>query len=133
MIPPAHSALRALCFFLALAGSVSARAAAAWPSAAVGGPSASEVSGPVKIWIVLKDKGPAAEAAGGETPGAATPGGGANAGSSLAVRAFENLPVYAPYIEILSAGGFKPDVRLKWQNRVSGYADAQAIDRIRAL
>jgi serine protease AprX len=76
---------------------------------------ASGLAGPVKVWVAFKDKGPAA---------AAVP---------RASRSYENLSVYAPYVEALGARGLTEDVRLKWQNRVSGYADAEALEAIRAL
>lgn len=85
-----------------------------------------DASAPIKIWVALKDKGPAAAGGGSASaPGAAVPGASA--------RAFEDLPVYAPYVAALELRGFKADVSLKWQNRVSGYVDAEAVARLRAL
>jgi subtilisin family serine protease len=66
---------------------------------------------PLKVWVVLKDKGAAATAS----------------------RAFENLPLYEPYLATLRAHGFAPDARLKWQNRVSGRIDASKVAGLRAL
>ncbi len=53
----------------------------------------------IKVWVRLRDKGP----------------------SPLSGRAYEDAPVYAPYLQRLRQAGFTPDVTLKWQNLVSGY------------
>lgn len=76
---------------------------------------ASGPPGSIKIWVTLKDKGPSAAAQPRDS------------------RAFEDLPVYEPYVRTLAAQGLVPDVRLKWQNRVSGYIDPQGLPDLRAL
>ncbi|MDB5051932.1 MAG: C-terminal target protein [Fibrobacteres bacterium] len=70
---------------------------------------------PVKVWVTFKDKGPATTAI------------------SHASRSYENLSVYAPYIQALGASGLAAEVRLKWQNRVSGYVEEGSIGTIRRL
>ncbi len=75
-------------------------------------------SEPVKLWITLIDKGP---------------GSPAHPQSESAARSYEGLPVYAEYAAALRARGFKPDIFLKWQNRISGYADASLIPSLRRL
>ena len=78
---------------------------------------AGAASGPVKIWIALKDKGPAAAAR--------------VAGTTS--RAYENLPVSGEYAETLRLHGFRLSTCLKWQNLVSGYADPALIPSLRKL
>ena len=75
---------------------------------------------PVKIWVVLADKG----------PGLVRPGGAAPANAQ---RAYENTPLYAPYLASLAAAGFSADATLKWQNRVSGRIEATRVPALRAL
>jgi subtilisin family serine protease len=43
------------------------------------------------------------------------------------------MAVYVPYVEALGARGLDADVRLKWQNRVSGTIDPKAIEGLRGL
>ncbi len=72
---------------------------------------------PVKVWVELRDKGPV----------------GATRGLPLLDRAFEDAPIYAPYLERLRAAGFRPEISLKWQNRVSGWiapADTATLARL---
>jgi serine protease AprX len=102
MIPAWRSALPAL--FLSLFPLCASLWAAAPPSDAL------------KVWVVLKDKGPGLAA-----PAAPVP------------RAYENLPLYEPYLAALRAYGFAPDARLKWQNRVSGRIPAAKAAGLRAL
>ena len=68
-------------------------------------------SQPVKVWVELRDKGP----------------------SSVAGRAWEDLPVYAPYLQQLRHAGFTPDISLKWQNRVSGWIDPKNISDLNRM
>lgn len=70
---------------------------------------------PVKVWVSLKDKGP------GTAP------------TEQTRRAYENAPVYAPYLQQLRGAGFAVAVTLKWQNRASGWAEPAALAGIRAL
>lgn len=72
-------------------------------------------SSPVKVWVVLRDKGPLAVS------------------GSLAGRALEDAPVYAPYMSQLRQAGFTPDVSLKWQNLVSGWVDSAKIAGLSGL
>jgi serine protease AprX len=69
---------------------------------------------PVKVWVLLRDKGPAVSPARGE-------------------RAYENAPVYGPYLERLRGAGFAVSIALKWQNRVSGWAEPSALPALAAL
>jgi serine protease AprX len=68
----------------------------------------------VKIWVSLRDKGPAALG----RPGS---------------RAFEDAPVHPPYAAALRARGLRGGVTLKWQNLVSGYVPVDSMPRLRAL
>ncbi len=120
---------------LALVSLISSCIPAFLPSA-----SASGISDPVKVWVVLKDKGPAADAAipgSARSPIIADPASVASnpvaAPVWAASRAYEDLPVYAPYLEALRAYGFSPDARLKWQNRVSGYVRTDRLAGLRGL
>jgi serine protease AprX len=70
---------------------------------------------PVKIWVSLRDKGPII------------------AKTLQAGRTYEDAPVYAPYLQQLREAGFAVAVTLKWQNRVSGWADTAALAAIRSL
>lgn len=69
----------------------------------------------IKVWISLRDKGPAAAAL------------------ARGSRAFEDAPVHAPYLAALRARGFRPAATLKWQNLVSGYVSPGDAARIAAL
>ncbi|MDB5102606.1 MAG: Subtilisin-like serine protease [Fibrobacteres bacterium] len=82
---------------------------------ASGAPGSGPDSGPdsVKVWVVLRDKGPARPATGG--------------------RAFENLPLYAPYLAALRAQGLAIHAGLKWQNRVSGRIAGGRMEALRKL
>ena len=81
----------------------------------------------VKVWVLLKDKGLGAAARGAQAKVSAFPN------SAPAARALENLPLHEPYVEALRSRGFVPDVRLKWQNRISGSIDADRMDALRGL
>jgi subtilisin family serine protease len=70
---------------------------------------APRASEPVKVWVTLRDKGPALAKV------VSTP------------RVFEDAPVYAPYLQQLRGAGFAVSTALKWQNRVSGWADSSAL------
>ncbi len=80
-------------------------------------------AGPIKVWVSLKDKGPAMQAA------------PAGPGSPEATRArtLENLPLYAPYLEALGRAGFDRQAGLKWQNRVSGWIEENRVPALRSL
>ena len=67
----------------------------------------------IKVWATLAGKGPVAD--------------------TLTGRAFEDAPVHAPYLEALRAAGMTVSVALKWQNKVSGWVDAEARDAVAAL
>lgn len=67
---------------------------------------------PIKVWVLLRDKGPAAPHAG---------------------QAWENAPLYAPYLTGLRQTGFQQAIALRWQNRVSGFVDASKMATLRAL
>lgn len=86
---------------------------------------AAPVSGPVKVWVRLKDKGPAKEASGHEALGSLV--------SDQAGMGYEDRPVYLPYVEALRASGLSCDTKLKWQNLVSGSIDPSLLARVRAL
>src|SRR5689334_7797665 len=73
----------------------------------------------VKIWVELRDKGPSV--------------GGRRDASQRMSLAWEDAPVYAPYLSALRQAGFTPDVALKWQNRVSGWVDSAHVRDIRRL
>jgi subtilisin family serine protease len=109
MIPPPGSALRTLVFFLLMASS---RLPAAGPES---------VSDPVKIWITFKDKGASSG------PAAAVND------ASPAALAYQDLPVYAPYLQALQARGVRLSASLKWQNRISAYAAEAALPALSAL
>ncbi|MBW8888464.1 MAG: S8 family serine peptidase [Fibrobacteres bacterium] len=74
----------------------------------------------VKVWVNLADKGPDFRA-----PAAAA--------SAASRRAYENRPVYAPYLDSLARSGFALAAALKWQNRVSGKIEASRLPALRAL
>jgi subtilisin family serine protease len=98
ILPPARRALRyLLCAAFLAAGAV-----------------------PAKVWVVLKDKGPAAAPPGPRAP-------------SPSLRAYEDRPLYAPYLDSLALRGFAADAGLKWQNRVSGRIDPSRLPSLRAL
>jgi serine protease AprX len=80
--------------------------------------------GRIKVWVTLKDKGPA----GG--PGSALRSGPAGLPSA---RAFEDRPVHESYIAALEAEGFDCEARLKWQNRVSGRIERSRLARLSSL
>src|SRR5262245_280059 len=69
----------------------------------------------VKVWVVLRDKGPEASAF---APGS---------------RAWEDLPLHQPYLEALARVGFALQAGLKWQNRVSGLIEKGRLPWLRAL
>lgn len=75
---------------------------------------------PVKVWVALADKGPDLR-----PPAAAAP--------SAVRRAYENGPLYAPYLDSLARLGFAVDAGLKWQNRVSGRIEATRLPSLSAL
>jgi|GEM_PF-2456481 len=75
-------------------------------------------SEPVKLWVTLRDKGPAP----------AMP-----RTTASQVRSYEDAPVNADYLRQLRGAGFAVDVTLKWQNRVSGWADSSSLAALRAL
>ena len=75
---------------------------------------------PVKVWVALVDKGPNLR-----PPAAAAP--------SSVRRAYENRPLYAPYLDSLARFGFAVDAGLKWQNRVSGRIESARLPALRAL
>src|SRR6187402_1066573 len=108
MVPARKSVLLALAFL--------ALALKAAPDA-----SAASAADPVKIWVLLKDKGPGALATAARAKASAAPH------SAQAARAFENLPLHRPYLEALGARGFALDAGLKWQNRVSGRIAADKV------
>src|SRR5690606_33832960 len=91
---------------------------------ALGAPGASSQAAragdPLKVWITLRDKGPALrppDRSGGDpAPGSASPG-----RANRANRAYEDVAVYAPYLEALRRTGVEVSTVLKWQNRVSGW------------
>lgn len=90
---------------------------------------------PVKVWVRLKDKGPAypglvGPAAGHSGPGSSIPGLSFRPGGT---RAFEDGPLHEPYLATLAAAGFTCDIRLKWQNMVSGWVPAALVPRLRSL
>lgn len=68
---------------------------------------------PVKVWVLLRDKGPAAARAG--------------------TRAWENLPLHAPHLATLARAGLDVRAGLKWQNRVSGFIEPSRLAALRAL
>ena len=68
----------------------------------------------VKIWVRLADKGPQAPS---------------RAGS----RAYEDFPVYEPYVLALRGKGFFRDTRVKWQNLVSGWINPDSLRALRIL
>lgn len=72
----------------------------------------------LKVWVSLKDKGPAA------------PLGFAALGSQ---RAFEDRPVHEAYVAALEAEGFQCDTRIKWQNRISGRIESGRLARLASL
>jgi serine protease AprX len=74
--------------------------AAAATAASAAGPALPSES--VKVWVSLADKGPG------------------SLSLAHASRAYEDLPVYDPYVQTLKANGLACDTRLKWQNMVSG-------------
>ncbi|HKP95067.1 MAG TPA: S8 family serine peptidase [Fibrobacteria bacterium] len=112
MIPFTQSVLRAL-VLLTLA--CPARPSAAGKGEAPGTALPARTGLPVKVWVTFTDKGPA------------------SASLARGSIAYEDLSVHAPYVAALGARGLVPDVRLKWQNRVSGYVDADSIAAIRGL
>ncbi len=67
----------------------------------------------VKAWVSLRDKGPAA--------------------AGLSGRAYEDAPVHPPYLDSLRAAGLEVSTVLKWQNKVSGWADASRLPALRGL
>lgn len=67
----------------------------------------------VKVWVELRDKGPAS--------------------AFLSGRALEDAAVHTPYLERLQTAGLEISVTLKWQNRVSGWIDASRLAAVRAL
>ncbi len=69
----------------------------------------------IKVWVLLADKGP------GLSPPASVQ------------RAYEDAPLYAPYLASLAAAGFAADAGLKWQNRVSGRIESSRLPALRAL
>ncbi len=69
------------------------------------------LASPVKVWVELRDKGSVR-------------------GDGLA---WENAPVYAPYLQQLRKAGFTPDVALKWQNRVSGWIESSNLAALQRL
>jgi serine protease AprX len=75
---------------------------------------------PVKVWVALSDKGP-----GLRPPAAAAP--------AAVRRAYENGPLYAPYLDSLARFGFAVDAGLKWQNRVSGRIESTRLPSLGAL
>jgi serine protease AprX len=80
-------------------------------------PSVSAASGErVKVWIALTDKGSQPSGRVVETG-----------------RAFEDAPVYAPYLKTLQDSGVQIVVALKWQNTVSGWVDPGRLGAIGAL
>lgn len=80
------------------------------------------LSQPVKVWVVFRDKGEMADP--GQV-GAAAPASPAHA------RAYEDTPLHAPYLEGLQSLGFRHDITLKWQNRVSGFIAANRLEALR--
>ncbi len=86
-------------------------------------------SGSVKVWVRLKDKGPADGASGYRGPSQDQPPGQPRGQS----RAYEDRPVYGPYVDSLRALGFTCDTQLKWQNLVSGSIDPARFTRLLAL
>lgn len=93
------------------------RILALWGMATAG---AAPGAAPVKVWVVLSDKGP-----GHKAPAAPAP--------ASARLAYEDRPLYAPYLDSLARAGFVPDARLKWQNRVSGRIEAARLKALRAF
>lgn len=75
---------------------------------------------PVKVWVALVDKGPSLR-----PPVTAAP--------STVRRAYENRPLYAPYLDSLARLGFGIDAALKWQNRVSGRIESARLPALRAI
>ncbi len=73
-------------------------------------------AGKVKVWIALRDKGPAVAAA-----------------SGTSARLFEDAPVYAPCLEQLRGAGVEIATVLKWQNRVSGWIEAARTGTVAGL
>ena len=71
----------------------------------------------IKVWVQLKDKGPGS---GMESGNGASP---ENVNSDDPY--FQNLPIYSKYIHALEAIKFQCDIRLKWQNKVSGFLPAE--------
>jgi serine protease AprX len=94
--------------------------------------SAAAGTDPVKVWVLLQDKGQGGSAS-AEKARSALAKATAFPHSAQAARAYENLPLHEPYLEALRAQGFVPDVRLKWQNRVSGRIAADRMDALRRL
>lgn len=133
MIPARRSALPALIISTLLFIAIPTASTPA-PSAPTSGSAGSE---PVKVWILLKDKGQTAAVGGSSASAAKARGARAKADafphSAQAARDYENLPLHEPYLEALRARGFVPDVRLKWQNRVSGRIAADRMDDLRRL
>ncbi len=70
---------------------------------------------PIKVWVLLRDKGPAAPHA------------------PMASQAWENAPLHAPYLSGLREIGFRQVVALRWQNRVSGFVEASKLATLQAL
>lgn len=75
-----------------------------------------------KFWVVLADKGPDFP-----PPSVAGDRGVADPHPRARALAYENAPLYEPYLTCLVEAGFRTDIRLKWQNRVSGYAEQEKL------
>jgi serine protease AprX len=133
MNPVLGSALLALVFSTLILSAAPAASAPAPTAPANGGD-------PVKVWVLLKDKGQAKANAFSQsaqstesTESAPFSPSSPSSPSPQKARAYENLPLYEPYLEALRAQGFSLDVRLKWQNRVSGRIAADRMDALRRL
>jgi serine protease AprX len=90
---------------------------------------ASAAADEVKVWVMLADKGPGSRPSGP----AASVSPSSPAVSASSRRAYEDAPLYAPYLASLAAAGFAADAGLKWQNRVSGRIEASRVPALRAL
>ncbi len=101
-----------------IAVSTLAAAAPAFPSIAPG-------DSVIKVWVELKDKGPELKL---DSSVPSRPG-----QPAFTLRTMENAPVYPKYAEALSQAGLAISVRLKWQNKISGYIAPSGVKKLRAL
>lgn len=78
----------------------------------------------IKVWVLLKDKGPKESGARSPSPLPAKP---------LRYPADEDRPLHRPYLEALERRGFRLHAALKWQNRISGFIRPDRVEALRRM